>query len=157
MTGAASRSTDERDPAGEFVSIETVRLDDRRAHVKVRGDLDVSTAAALWAVLQSHLTAGRRFLRLDLSAVDFLDAAAVTAIVEVHHEALYRRGTLVVAGVNACVARVLSLTGVDQTLFIAGPRSEADLPEPVPTTSETESAYPTRWSARPMSRRVSPS
>jgi anti-sigma B factor antagonist len=130
VTGAASRSLDEPGHAAELVSIETVRLDERRAHIKVRGDLDVSTAAALWAVLQSHLSAGRRFLRLDLSAVNFVDAAAVTAIVEVHHEALYRRGTLVLAGVNAVVARMLSLTGVHEKLFIAGPRSDADLPEP---------------------------
>lgn len=119
MTSTAPRPPE--DLAGEFLSVETVRYDERRAAVSVYGDLDVSTAAALWSVLQSHLTAGRRYLRVDLSAVKFIDAAAVTAIVEVHHEALYRRGRLVLAGVTAAVAKVLSLTGVEDTLFIAGP------------------------------------
>lgn len=117
MTSTAPRPPEDL----EFLSVETVRFDERRAAVSVHGDLDVSTAAALWSVLQSHLTAGRRYLRVDLSAVKFIDAAAVTAIVEVHHEALYRRGRLVLAGVTTAVAKVLSLTGVDGTLFIAGP------------------------------------
>lgn len=121
MTSTAPRPPEDLPLTAEFLSVETVRFDERRAAVSVHGDLDVSTAAALWSVLQSHLTAGRRYLRVDLSAVKFIDAAAVTAIVEVHHEALYRRGTLVLVGVTPTVAKVFSLTGVDETLFIAGP------------------------------------
>jgi anti-anti-sigma factor len=120
MTSIAPRPPDDLTRAGELLSIETVRFDDRRATVSVHGDLDVSTAAALWSLLQSHLTAGRRYLRVDLSAVTFIDAAAVTAILEVHHEALYRRGTLVLTGVTPAIAKVLALAGVDQTLFLAG-------------------------------------
>jgi anti-anti-sigma factor len=120
MTSTAPRPAEDLTRAGEFLSIETVRFDDRRAAVAVHGDLDVSTAAALWSVLQSHLTAGRRYLRVDLSAVTFIDAAAVTAILEVHHEALYRRGTLVLTGITPSIAKVLALTGVDETLFLAG-------------------------------------
>jgi anti-sigma B factor antagonist len=124
--GGRMTSTAPRPPEDlELLSVETVRFDERRAAVSVHGDLDVSTAAALWSILQNHLTAGRRYLRVDLSAVKFIDAAAVTAIVEVHHEALYRRGRLVLSGVSAAVAKVLSLTGVDGTLFIAGPPARA--------------------------------
>jgi anti-anti-sigma factor len=119
MTSTAPRPPE--DLTDEFLSVETDAFDERRAAVSVHGDLDVSTAAALWSVLQRHLTAGRRYLRVDLSAVKFIDAAAVTAIVEVHHEALYRRGTLVLVGVTAPVAKVLALTGVNETLFVAGP------------------------------------
>ena len=120
MTSTAPRRPEDLPLTEEFLSVETVRSDDRRAAVTVHGVLDVSTAAALWSVLQSHLGAGRRYLRVDLSAVRFIDAAAVTAIVEVHHEALYRRGTLVLDGVTAAVAKVLRLTGVDDKLFISG-------------------------------------
>ena len=129
MTSTAPRPPEDLALPDEFPSIETVRFDERRAVVAVHGDLDVSTAAELWSILQRHLTAGRRYLRVDLSAVTFIDAAAVTAIVEVHHEALYRRGTLVLVGVTAAVAKVLALTGVDETLFVAGPglTSRADL------------------------------
>lgn len=127
MTSTAPRPPEDLPLTDDFLSVETVRFDERRAAVAVHGDLDVSTAAALWSVLQSHLTAGRRYLRVDLSAVRFIDAAAVTAIVEVHHEALYRRGTLVLVGVTPPVAKVFSLTGVDETLFIAGPAPQRAL------------------------------
>jgi stage II sporulation protein AA (anti-sigma F factor antagonist) len=120
MTSTAPRPPDDL-PVGELLTVETIRFDERRAAVAVHGDLDVSTAAELWSVLQRHLTAGRRYLRVDLAAVKFIDAAAVTAIVEVHHEALYRRGTLVLVGVTPPVAKVFALTGVDETLFITGP------------------------------------
>src|SRR5439155_13780780 len=78
---ASSRSHADPSFAGELMSVETVGLDYLRAHVRVTGELDMSTGAPLWAVLQSHLAAGRRFLRLDLSAVGFLDAAALSGIV----------------------------------------------------------------------------
>jgi anti-anti-sigma factor len=120
MTSTA-RSPRDVSVMGDDVSVSTVRFDEQRAAVAVHGDLDVSTAAELWAVLQGHLAAGRRYLRVDLSAVRFIDAAAVTAIVEVHHEALYRRGTLVLVGVTDPIAKVLALTGVAETLFVAAP------------------------------------
>lgn len=106
-------------PLGERVSVETIGLDRLRAHVKVAGDLDGSTAAPLWAVLQSHLAAGRRHLRLDLAGVAFLDASALSGIVQTHHDALEQRGTLVLTGMNPHVAHVLQLTGVDDVLFVA--------------------------------------
>lgn len=149
MTGVASRTASDLRRTRELVSIETTRLGDRQAQIKVRGNLDVSTAAALWAVLQSHLAAGRRFLRLDLSALSFLDTAAVAAIVEVHHEALYRRGTLVLVGVNERVARVLALTGVGETLFVAGPRSDADFAPAIPVENEGQAALPGSWPTSP--------
>ena len=101
------------------VSVETVGLDRLRAHVRVSGDLDGSTAAPLLAVLQGHLAAGRRHLRLDLAGVDFLDASALSGIVQAHHDALDQRGTLVLTGMNPHVAHMLQLTGVDNVLFVA--------------------------------------
>ena len=124
MTSTAPGPTEDLRLPTEFLSVETVGFDERRAAVSVHGDLDVSTAAALWSVLQRHLTSGRRYLRVDLSAVKFIDAAAVSAIVEVHHEAMYRRGTLVLVGVTPTVAKVLALTGVDETLLLAEPSTD---------------------------------
>lgn len=108
------------------MSVETVRFDRARAVIKVLGELDLQTAAPLWAVLESHLAAGRRFLRLDLSGVTFLDATALTGITRVHKELLSRRGTLVITGVRALVSRVLRLTGLDEVLFVGGLRADDD-------------------------------
>jgi anti-sigma B factor antagonist len=103
-----------------------VRHDDLGATVKVSGDVDMSAAAALWAVLSGHLATGRRFLRLDLSGVTLLDATALTGITRAHHALLTRRGTLVITGVGSLVARVLRMTGLDDTLLIGGPRADSD-------------------------------
>lgn len=115
---AATPRSDVESPLDERLSVETVGLDTLRAHVRVAGDLDLSTGAPLWAVLQSHLAAGRRHLRLDLSDVAFLDASALSGIVQAHHDALGRRGTLVLTGLNPNLDRVLQLTGLNDVLFV---------------------------------------
>jgi anti-sigma B factor antagonist len=111
----------------DLVAIETVECDAVRASVKVAGDLDIATAPTLWGLLQAHLAVGRRFLRLDLAGLTFLDAAALSGIVGAHHDALDRRGTLVLTGVSERTARVLRLAALDTVLFVGGPRSEDDL------------------------------
>lgn len=123
-------------PADTRVSVETVRCDRLRAQIKVAGELDLGTAAPLWAVLQGHVASGRRFIRLDLCGVTFLDATALTGITRVHRELLRRRGTLVLTGVRPLVARVLRVTGLDETLFVGGPRGDDDLPIPLAVASD---------------------
>jgi anti-sigma B factor antagonist len=108
------------------MSVRTVRFDDSRASVKVDGELDMGTAAPLWAVLRSHMSAGRRFLRLDVSGLSFVDATALSGITTVHRELLASRGTLVVTGVRSLVGRVLHMTGLDEVLFVSGPRADDD-------------------------------
>lgn len=115
------------------ISVETARCDRLRALIKVTGELDLRTAAPLWAVLQGHVNSGRRFLRLDVSGVTFLDATALTGITAVHRDLLHRRGTLVITGVRSLVARVLRVTGLDAVLFVSGPRADDDLPVPFST------------------------
>ncbi|WP_375483173.1 STAS domain-containing protein [uncultured Jatrophihabitans sp.] len=108
------------------LAVETIAADPQGATVKARGHLDLGTAPPLWAVLRSHLRSGRRFLRLDVSALGFVDASALAALREIHDEALIARGTLVVTGVGALVERVLHLTALDDVLFLGGRRSEHD-------------------------------
>jgi len=115
---------------GVRVSVETAGCDRLRALIKVTGELDLSTAAPLWAVLHGHVESGRRFLRLDVSEVTFLDATALSGITKIHRELLRRRGTLVITGVRSMVARVLGMTGLDEVLFVSGPRADDDVPTP---------------------------
>ena len=132
--GIASAAPAPADSPGEpRISVETARCDRLRALIKVTGELDLRTAAPLWAVLQGHVNSGRRFLRLDVSGVTFLDATALTGITSIHRELLHRRGTLVITGVRSLVARVLRVTGLDTVLFVSGPRADDDLPVPFST------------------------
>ena len=109
------------------MSVETLSFDRLRAHIRVAGELDVATCQSLDATLRGHLAAGRRLLRLDMSTVEFVDAAALSVIAGVHHDALARRGTLVLVGVTSRVERVLGLVDLDKILFIGGPRSGHDV------------------------------
>jgi anti-sigma B factor antagonist len=112
--------------------VETVRWTPVDALVRVVGELDMATAAPLWAVLEGHCAAGRRFLRLDVSGLTFVDATALTGITAAHRALLANRGTLVLTGVHSLVARVLLLTGLDEVLFVGGTRADDDhvLPDP---------------------------
>jgi anti-sigma B factor antagonist len=121
------------------LSVETVASDRLGATVRVGGELDLGTAAPLWAVLRHHLIAGRRFLRLDVTSLTFVDASALTGLRTIHDEALAARGTLIITGVRPLVARVLHLTGLDEVLFLGGSRAEHETPplalnrDPVPS------------------------
>lgn len=132
------------------MSVSTVRFDDKCASIKVDGELDMGTAAPLWAVLRSHMGAGRRFLRLDVSGLSFVDATALSGITTVHRELLASRGTLVVTGVRSLVGRVLHMTGLDEVLFVSGPRTDDDaerwseLADAERATDEAEDATVTR-------------
>ncbi len=115
-----SRTHVEASGTAAVMSVETVRFDRVRAHIRAGGDIDLATAAPLWAVLDGHLAAGRRFLRLDLTDVTFLDATGLSGVTRVHHDALARRGTLVLTGVHLRIAKLLRLTGLDEVLFVGG-------------------------------------
>lgn len=119
-------STDGRAATAADMSVETVRYDATSALVRVTGELDLGTSAPLWAVLEGHHLAGRRFVRLDMSGVTFLDATALSGIVTAHEQLLAARGTLVITGVRSRVARVLQLTALEDRLFIGGPRADGD-------------------------------
>lgn len=90
-----------------------------RATLHLHGEMDLSNAELLPAVLASQLRLGRRFIRLDVSELAFLDSAGVRAIVEGHQRCLAVRATLVVTGVTPRIARLLA-PHLDGALLVAG-------------------------------------
>jgi len=107
-------------------SITIALCDPRRAWVRIRGALDWLLTAELEAVLTAQLEAGRRYLRLDLTGVTYIDPAAIEVIVRAHHRVLARRGTLVLNGVPEPINRALVAADPDRVLLIGGPRAELD-------------------------------
>ena len=71
-----ARSTPSTAPETITAALTTVRRDGARALICAIGEWDLANADALAEQLQAHATAGRRFVRLDLSAVSFLTARA---------------------------------------------------------------------------------
>lgn len=97
--------------------VTTVSADRFRASLVLRGELDVSVATDLAAEFSSHLDAGRRYLRADCAAVEFLDSTVLSVLVAVHREALSRRGTLILTGVRPALDRLLALVALDRVLL----------------------------------------
>ena len=103
-----------------------------REWVTVTGEVDIDTAPQLAAALIESAVAGRRVV-VDLGAVTFLDAAGLTALLSAHHVARQTNGSIVLRTVPRMVARILSITGLDQVLTIeSSPRSPEPQPDPGP-------------------------
>ena len=106
---------------GHIVSsdaITTVAEDAWRAHVALHGELDIADAPQLLAVLEAHLEAGRRVLRLDTTDVTFLDSTVLGAMVAAHRRCVEMHGSLILTGVHGVVERIVKLTGLDRVLLI---------------------------------------
>lgn len=82
------------------------------ATVSAHGEFDLTNSDAIAHALVERLSAGARSVRLDLSAVTFMDATAINAIVQSQNLYRARQGTLVISGQRGMAARVLALSGV---------------------------------------------
>lgn len=106
----------------------TVHADDaaHSAAIAITGELDLAVAHRLASTLQDQHRRARRYVRLDLSDVAFIDATALSVLVDAHFEFLARRGTLTLTGVSRSVSRLLSLTGLGDVLLVASTRAQID-------------------------------
>lgn len=85
---------------GSGFEVRTVRCDASRADVRVSGRLDAGGALVLASVIDAHVRARRRFLRLHIGGVRELSDAALTVLTDAHRSLLGRRGTLILTGVT---------------------------------------------------------
>lgn len=106
-------------------SLTTLRQDATRVVIRAVGEWDLANAPVLADVLDEHRKAGRHFVRLDLSAVSFLDCTCLDVLVTAHERLLAAQGTLMLTGVTPPLRRLLSLARLDQVL-LATSLSDAD-------------------------------
>lgn len=95
--------------------------------VEVSGEVDLHTAPSLRAALDGVLaeaSAGDDVL-VDLSAVGFMDSTGLGELVGAHKALARRDGRLHVVVGNDRVARLLSLTALDDVLEVHRDRSAA--------------------------------
>lgn len=93
--------------------------------VRLAGEADL-TSAALRDALAAEVAAGKpRLLLLDMSALAFIDSAAMQMIIAAHR--IFRRegGTLALVSPTPAVARTLALSGVDEIIAVYGSAAEA--------------------------------
>lgn len=91
----------------------------RHATLRLSGELDMCSVDLFAAVLQHHIVAGRRFFRLDLGDLTFVDCAGLRGVVEAQNKLLARHGGLVLTKVSRRTARLLQITELDTVLRIA--------------------------------------
>lgn len=94
------------------------------ALVRVRGDIDLSTATRLGEELQRAVS-GTAVVVVDLAGVGFLDSTGVRALVDAHRAAGRLDRHLYVAGAHTWVAKVLDVTGVGPLLAAPPERARA--------------------------------
>lgn len=89
---------------------------DGQGTVAVSGELDVMSVAALRQTLLGMVDGRSEPLIVDLSDVDFIDAAGVGALVSVANAAVACGGRMVVTRPSAAVRRIMAILGPDWPL-----------------------------------------
>lgn len=98
----------------------------RHVVVSVTGDIDVTTGQAFRDVLMDEATKpSRRRVVVDLAGVGFMASAGLHVLLTVNERVRAAGGSLIVACPQPVVARVLSLTGVDEEIPVVGEVGEA--------------------------------
>ena len=80
--------------------------------VRVDGVLDLTTVARTREQLHAALAAKPEQLVVDLSGCTFVDASALSMLLDVHRRAWRSGGVLTLRGCTPRVLRLLSLTGL---------------------------------------------
>jgi anti-sigma B factor antagonist len=87
------------------------------AVVEIRGALDIAHEPAFSQAVDHVRREGHARLRLDMTELDFIDSAGVSAVLRICREwAEEGRTVELVPSSSPAVARVFSLIGVDQAL-----------------------------------------
>lgn len=80
--------------------------------VQVVGELDLSCLARVRAQIDEALSSHPEQLVVDLSACPFVDASALSMLLEMHRRASRAGGALTLRGCSPRVLRLLALTGL---------------------------------------------
>jgi anti-sigma B factor antagonist len=101
--------------------------------IEVEGELDLAVSDRLKAAIQ-RATKERHHVLVNLSRCEFIDASALTVLVQGHQGLREHGRQLLLYGVQGQVRRLLSITGVTETGLMA--------------TTATPDAPPALWSDR---------
>jgi anti-anti-sigma factor len=118
---------------GLTITVTVTMRRSRRAALSLSGELDLASAPLLRACLENQLDTGRRYTRVDLSAVTFVDLAGLTALLTAHEAYQQRHGKLVLVALSPSVQRLVSLVGAEDELLISRDRDVVDSGQAQPT------------------------
>lgn len=94
--------------------------------VSLTGELDIATAQALHRALAEAVTGVREpHLVIDLEGVEFCDSTGLSVLLTAMNGAQSAGGRVVLSGVRARMARLLTMTGLSKRFEIRGTTAEA--------------------------------
>ena len=99
---------------------------DGRAHLALRGELDLATAPELEELLNARVDSGQEVV-VDLRGLEFMDSSGIRVLVAAHARA-GRTGTRVVVvrpGRDSAVAKIVEVSGLDGELNIVDDPAQA--------------------------------
>src|SRR5919197_2416563 len=99
-------------------AVQTTAQDDWRAAIALCGDLDIANAQDLRAELNEHLDAGRRVIRVDVAALDFMDSTALGELVTASERCTAEQGSLILTNEPARMRRLIDLAGLEHVLLV---------------------------------------
>jgi anti-anti-sigma factor len=105
--------------------LSVLRRDPGCAIVMLTGDLDIAIAPALRERLFAVLGLAARLLIIDLSGVSFCDAGALAMLIGTQRRARQRGITVRLAAPSPRVAKLLRITGLDQSFTVCATLDEA--------------------------------
>lgn len=88
---------------------------DRTVVVAVGGEIDLGTAGQLRDHLTESIRDGAHDVVLDLSAVTFMDSTGLQVLIATQRRLDPLGGTLRLVGLRSGVAKVLKVTGLDES------------------------------------------
>ncbi|MFI2780627.1 STAS domain-containing protein [Streptomyces sp. ALB3] len=103
--------------------------------VALAGELDLDTAPDVQEAVAACLAKQPTRLHLDLTDVTFCDCAGLSSLLMARSTVLRAGVGLVVEGVGAQLARLLSLIGADDVLTGRDAPADPELDPPVPDTA----------------------
>jgi anti-anti-sigma factor len=95
-----------------------VREDSAGQRISLSGKVDVTTVADLRSVLHSAVDTGSGELRVDVSALELVDAAGLGVLLGAHRRAQRAGRTLVLVGVSDDLSRLLFKTRLYRVLNV---------------------------------------
>ena len=99
---------------------------DGRAHLTLRGELDLATAPELEQLVNEHIDAGQEVV-VDLRGLEFMDSSGIRVLVAAHARAGRTGGRVIVVrpAPTSAVAKIVEVSGLDGELNIVDDPAQA--------------------------------
>jgi serine/threonine-protein kinase RsbW len=117
------------EPVAEMTSVapsfEVAPVNHKIWQIALSGTITTPQTVLLERALQEHLSAGHKFLILEMSNVEHIDSAGLKVLVGAWQRAREKKGNLVLVGLKQHIREVLQLIGLDLVFPISETQAQA--------------------------------